>query len=246
MEKKYVISLIFIGAFLWLGTIKAATNCDSQPKPVLDCPPGYAVECIPSGGDHWECGKEVPVIIIELPDPNKAPSSSEMKNPAKPQEVNSTSDITLEKLPAVANEATGENAQKSVSVAATVNVSGWDSEKREVIVAGIKKETENNSNITSVDMSEDDVALHYLAPAKLFGFIPMNITINVAADKEGKVKVKFPWYRFLLKTNFSHVEQEANAVFQNNQTSLEVLKSEDSAARQLEILQAILSILKTK
>lgn len=45
--------------------IFAATNCDSLAKPAFSCPAGYAIMCIPTGGDHWGCGRETPDGGIE-------------------------------------------------------------------------------------------------------------------------------------------------------------------------------------
>jgi hypothetical protein len=103
---------------------------------------------------------------------------------------------------------------------------------------------ENNPQITSVDITEDNVDLNYSAPAKLFGFIPLNIKLNVNSDSKGVVKVKFPWYKFLLTTDFSNIAEEINYIFQNNQTDLEFLKSQDAVQRQSQIFNVISNILK--
>jgi hypothetical protein len=53
-----IATLSILALTLLPGAVLAATNCDSQPKPALDCPTGYSMMCIPTGGDHWGCGKE--------------------------------------------------------------------------------------------------------------------------------------------------------------------------------------------
>jgi hypothetical protein len=54
------------------GAVLAATNCDSQPVPAFSCPTGYSIMCIPTGGDHWGCGKESAGGAIEETGPVQA------------------------------------------------------------------------------------------------------------------------------------------------------------------------------
>ncbi|MEK7583700.1 MAG: hypothetical protein AAB490_00510, partial [Patescibacteria group bacterium] len=62
---KYTLFLSLV-ILLGFGSVASArTNCDDQPKPALDCPTGYSMTCIPVGGDHWGCGKEVNGQIVE-------------------------------------------------------------------------------------------------------------------------------------------------------------------------------------
>ena len=55
--KRFLVSISFALALL-PGTAFAAVNCDEQAKPALECPTGYGVMCIPTGGGHWGCGRE--------------------------------------------------------------------------------------------------------------------------------------------------------------------------------------------
>src|SRR5688572_4873564 len=60
------VRLLFAAALLLAPTgLLAQTNCDTQPKPAFSCPPGYGIMCIPTGGDHWGCGRENAVGDIE-------------------------------------------------------------------------------------------------------------------------------------------------------------------------------------
>ena len=73
-----------IAALLTLpSALFAATDCDSQAKPAFDCPTGYSMMCIPTGGDHWGCGKEGAGGGIEETNPvNPAPSDPAVLEPA--------------------------------------------------------------------------------------------------------------------------------------------------------------------
>ena len=132
------------------------------------------------------------------------------------------------------------------TIEARINVVGWDEEKQKEIEDDIKKETDNNLEINSAQIMEDNVNLNYLAPAKFLGFIPMSMGLNISSDSKGLVKVEFPWYKFLVKTDFSNIAELINGVLQNNQTNLEFLKSQDSKSRQIGIFMAISNILKAK
>lgn len=54
---------------------------------------------------------------------------------------------------------------------------------------------------TAFDFTESDneqVRVVYNGYAKFLGFIPVPVSIEVAIDAEGDVRVALPWYRFLL------------------------------------------------
>src|SRR3989344_6095201 len=61
-----IITLILSLSFGFVGIAHAATNCDGQPKPALECTTGYSIMCIPVSIDHWGCGKESNGSIIEV------------------------------------------------------------------------------------------------------------------------------------------------------------------------------------
>ncbi|OHA52156.1 MAG: hypothetical protein A3A97_04570 [Candidatus Terrybacteria bacterium RIFCSPLOWO2_01_FULL_40_23] len=62
---KLYFAIIFAAGILFFSTAYAITNCDEQAKPAFDCPVGYTMMCIPVGGDHWGCGKEVNGQMVE-------------------------------------------------------------------------------------------------------------------------------------------------------------------------------------
>lgn len=178
----------------------------------------------------------------------KIDSSVEVKT-----EVKDTNDSSQRVLPTVnkvdsKDDSSGNSERLLPTVnkktGAKVQVRGWDPDKKEAILGKIQATLENNPEIKMADVDEDSVEIKYSAPGKFLGLFPMNFNLNVSADSEARVKVKFPWHRFLLKTEFSNTAELLNGVFQHNQTDLEFLKSKASEDRQVEIFITISNSLK--
>jgi hypothetical protein len=58
---------------------------------------------------------------------------------------------------------------------------------------------------------KNEVSVRYKEHAKLFGFIPMMVTAKAVADTEGNVRVRFPWYRFLMAVDHDEIESSIQA-----------------------------------
>jgi hypothetical protein len=126
------------------------------------------------------------------------------------------------------------------AVEAKVTVKGWNPEKKEMIEKEVKAEAEAKTEIQSVDIDENNVTVTYSMPGKLFGFLPWNMTMAIVADADARVKVKLPWYRFMVKSDVSSdINAQADHIFQHNQSDLEFLKSKSSEDRQVEIFLSI-------
>jgi len=248
MTKKHLVLIVFVGVLMVTGSVGAVTSCDDQAKPAFSCPTGYSIMCLSSGGYHWGCGKESGGLIIEV---EGSAETTGVKSTMQTQAQVEGSDESSVKIDATVNrldskiDTTNESSQRLLptvnkrTVEAKVTVKGWDADKKEEITGKVKEETKNNPEISSVDISEDTVVVVYSTPAKLFGFIPWNVHLNISADADARVKVKFPWYRFMVKTSFSNAAELVNGVFQNNQTDLEFLKSRATEERQVEIFLKI-------
>lgn len=65
------------------------------------------------------------------------------------------------------------------------------------IAAQIKGDT----NVDAIQSTSDSVAVTYKVPAKLLGFIPMNVAATAVVNADGSVTVNYPWYGFLLSTD---------------------------------------------
>lgn len=57
---------------------------------------------------------------------------------------------------------------------------------------------QEDANMERADFSNTAVSVWYKHPAKLFGVVPMDMTVEATADASGAVTVTYPWYSFLL------------------------------------------------
>jgi len=128
--------------------------------------------------------------------------------------------------------------------ASGVEVRGWDPTTKKVTITPDDIETQENfvdfigavtlsdENIESVSFNFKKIVMEYDQPAKLFGFINIDMGATAEVDEAGKVKVKFPWYRFLTRNNATEVKTNIqNSVGENgdqtpaqNQTDLDLLR----------------------
>lgn len=237
MTKKYfglvvLVSMVFVGSGVSAELLITSPNVVSRDG---ECPPGQVVVgqtnsippskvCGPAPVTVESKGGEVKVNTERvLPTVNKVEVKGEMG-----AETNSS-----RLLPTVNKKTT-----------AKIEVRGWDDTRKQEISGKIEAETEKNSQITSVSVDESNININYVAPGKLFWFIPITMNMNVQADANANVKVKFPWYKFMTSSRFSNSAQVMNGVFQNNQTDLEFLKSKATEQKQVEIFVKISTMLK--
>lgn len=80
-----------------------------------------------------------------------------------------------------------------------VDVTGEDVALQAISVA------QANENVEEVQVLENEVKVTYDEPMRLLGFIPLQGTRTVVVDtsdpsRDGRVKVQFPWWRFLATT----------------------------------------------
>jgi hypothetical protein len=75
--------------------------------------------------------------------------------------------------------------------------------------AYVKGEIEADSGMQAVEIS-DSVSVDYAQRAKLFGFIPVTVTVTTEVDTDGKVSVRYPWYGFLLAKASGDADLKAN------------------------------------
>lgn len=108
-----------------------------------------------------------------------------------PLEIDANADIRAEfadDLPKTYSEAIGEVRGGSVG-----KTSGNQSATTEV-----NMNTSSQNQITFTDTTPEYVRVVYTGNAKLFGFLPVPVAVEVAAYADGSVRVALPWYRFLL------------------------------------------------
>ncbi len=105
-----------------------------------------------------------------------------------------------------------------------VEVRGWDPEKKEVTIKpeDVHKGEDfldfvgaviiGDENIENVSLNYGEIKMEYIQPAKLFGFIPMNLTAQVELSEKDEVKVSFPWYTFFTKNNAKKVKDDIDVL----------------------------------
>jgi hypothetical protein len=100
---------------------------------------------------------------------------------------------------------------------------------------------QNDENLETATASENEVSVRYKEPAKFFGFIPVMITTHVKADTNGSIKVRYPWYRFLVALQDhdlqSEIEAKVNAVLLAN--GAKNTSAEFSASMQAHLINEI-------
>ena len=236
MSKKYI--LLTGATLLMAGSALAATNCDSQAKPALSCPTGYSMMCSPVGGDHWGCARILAGAIVETPGikveattevKTQESSSSALQVEALETKTSVDGDVSTERLLPTVNKKTG----------AKVTVMGWDATTKKGIQERVDAVVEEDSAIRSAEVSEDSVSMTYQTQAKLFGFISVPMNIDISSNTEGQVKVHFPWYRFLVKTEFDNVAEILNGIFQHNESDWEFVRAKGSASAQIQIFRSL-------
>ena len=127
------------------------------------------------------------------------------------------------------NESDLEFLTRGVSLQA-VEVRGWDPEKKREFLASVKSHRDvkseqelenfaqgvllNDENIESLSFNYQKIEFEYKSQGRLFGFIPISyrqsVTVDVEAEGEERVKVKFPWYHFLLAKGVTEGELDAD------------------------------------
>lgn len=265
MTKKYLF-LICTVAILFTSSVSAEETCNNQAKPALSCPTGYSIMCIPTGGWHWGCGKEgaynsiteVQGITIEPTTTQEVkavePTESSSIDSAKNLEDDGIELETQRVLPTVNkvedddddddDDGSDERVLPTVNKKeVTIKIEGWEDNEKEEMELEIELEIEDDDAVKEVEITQENVSIKYATKAKLFAFIPITMNMDVSSDAEGRVKVKFPWYKFLAKTDYAKSAEILNYIFQNNETDFEFLKTKGSAKAQLEIFITIKNIM---
>jgi len=109
-------------------------------------------------------------------------------------------------------ESLGGTADTAEAVPLSIRVSSNDTVSDDVMINdpdSVKSDSDlevyaktlvsKDANIKSIMVNENDTALSYKEPAKLFGFIPIKMSATVHVGTDGTVTVKWPWTSFMVK-----------------------------------------------
>lgn len=153
---------------------------------------------------------------------------------------------------------------ESVAVSA-VEVRGWDPAKKQEFLAAKKSFAEIKSqqdlqnfargvlledeNIKDVQFNPKELQVEYKATGKLLGLIPMSFTERVIASGEDgadvDIKVKLPWYGFLLSPDVDP-EEIAKAAKDKHKETIEINSWSWGASNAGALFSSISNVLKTK
>jgi hypothetical protein len=162
---------------------------------------------------------------------------------------------------------TGKDIRQNTTITIQgVTVRGWDYTKKEEILDAAPEDpsdvatkedlelfvmstVEADANMESVSFNFDKIVIHYATSGRLFGIIPLTFTEVVELDTDptsktvGRVKVKFPWFRFLLRPDISAGEVEEAAEKGHDKW---IALDSWSATDQAEAFASVSNILKTR
>ena len=151
-------------------------------------------------------------------------STSAVTNTSADVSVDASSDVSVEVMPIIATVTTSVDTSASVK-------------------AYVESVEESDKNIDDVKSTSDHVSVSYKQPAKLFGFISMDMSVKGSVDTKGNVRVNYPWYSFL--TNYksdTKLESDINiAVSSIVDTEGE---TEFSGSLQTQLITAIHTVMK--
>jgi len=100
----------------------------------------------------------------------------------------------------------------------------------------------NDRNVEEIAINYGKIKMSYSQPAKLFGFINVDYTAEAIVDKEGRVKVKFPFWTKISKTNKKKLEQELKAI--SDDAQLANIDLQNSLQKQQQVIQMLSNIMK--
>ena len=160
----------------------------------------------------------------------------------------------------------GEKLREQVQ-AGTAEVKGWDPIKKQVTLQAQEVASKEdlhdftqaviigNERIKEIKIEEDIFKLEYKEPAKLFGFINVEMNAKVEVDEVGEVKVKFPWYKFLTTSKASESKEQIIDALEGiedtdvvedigDMAETDMLQMQNTLQKQAQMIQTLSNIMK--
>ena len=146
-----------------------------------------------------------------------------------------------------------------------VTVRGWDPKQKQEFLSTVKEHAEVQSgqdlenfakgvlledeNIEGLSLNYEKIVINYRSSGKLFGFIPISFTqgveLDTAGENVGRVKVKMPWFSFLMRADVGVETLEEEASKQKDHDKWINIESWSFGER-AKMLSTLSNILKTK
>lgn len=208
-------------------------------------------------------GESATPVIIEI-EPIEGDSDDESKKVPveynwKVEEGEKFQGIEPDEIDA-ANDALGGGGLKGGISVAAGDVNGLTEEERQEFLATVKSHAEvksgqdlenfakgvllNDAAVDDIAVDEEGVSISYKARGKLFGIIPITFTETVMVNPIGVVKVRFPWFSFLVNEDVEVGDIETDISLSNRElTGTGEVWDFSAYARTINIIS---NILKTK
>lgn len=146
---------------------------------------------------------------------------------------------TLETEPIVITRAAAEASLATSGSTTSASTSGSLREHANAILS-------EDSRASAVVLSHDAVSLSYREPAKLFGFIRVDVPVEISADASGKVKINYPWYSFLLSTDRTSLMIRAQAAVSSELASDTSASGALSATEKANLLDSLHEVMRSE
>lgn len=103
-----------------------------------------------------------------------------------------------------------------------------------------------DARISSVVLSNTKVSLSYQEPAKLFGFINVNVPVEVSVAANGSTVIDYPWYSFLLSSDQAGLAIRAQAAVSSALPARTNASVELSAADEARVLSSLHEVMRSE
>lgn len=182
---------VYAVGYIKYGGVDGETNIESSSTLQLQTPASSSSDTLEDDGENAANPALLEIDTIR----GESPESSSTNSSDRLQDGGSANDWLI-----------------SIS---SVEVRGWDPEKKEEFVASVKTAAEIESgqdlenfatgilledeNVRSIEMNEERIGILYKMPSRFLGIFGGSLNMQLEVGRDGAVEVKLPWYSFLFR-----------------------------------------------
>lgn len=215
-----------LGVALLVGVTPAfAQNTQAEVKSDMsvrvDIPYGDdGLEDIPYGDDGLDVstGSDTDVRAVE---PRRDGGNVQAVEPQYNADIENRSSVV------VVSRRTMSDADADVAIQSSSAVSSSEDLEQYALSVLAKDE-----NVVKVESQPEEVKLTYRQKARFLGFIPVKVNTTAVVASDGKVLVRYPWFRFLTNVN-RDVEEDIKVRVQNVVRASETAQAHSEASLEL-------------
>jgi len=100
-----------------------------------------------------------------------------------------------------------------------------------------------DENIHTIVLSPQKVALAYHTPAQLFGFISVQVPVDVSVNSSGVTRVSYPWYGFLLASDQADIGIRSQAAVQSIMNERPIGDAVFSTTQEVRIIDSLHTVM---